>query len=88
MTISLYSGTPGSGKSLHATERIRARLKRGLPVVANFNLDKSKIPNPELFHYVDNAELTPKVLVDVARGWFGTHRFAEDTVLVVIDECQ
>lgn len=88
MTISLYSGTPGSGKSLHATERIRARLKRGLPVLANYNLDKSKIPNPELFHYVDNQDLKPSVLVNFARGWFGTHHFGEDKILVVVDECQ
>lgn len=88
MTISLYSGTPGSGKSLHATERIRARLKRGLPVIANYNLDKTKIPHPELFHFIDNQDLTPSAIVDVARGWFGTHRFGEDKVLVVIDECQ
>lgn len=88
MTISLYSGTPGSGKSLHATDRIRKRLKRGLPVVANYNLDVDEIPHPELFTYVDNSRLTPDLLRDVARGWFGTHRFGEDMVLVVIDECQ
>lgn len=88
MTISLYSGTPGSGKSLDATDRIRRRLKRGLPVIANYNLDKSKIPHPELFTYIDNKDLTPARIVEIARGWFGTHRFGEDKVLVVIDECQ
>ena len=88
MTISLYSGTPGSGKSLHATERIRKRLARGLPVVANYNLDATKIPHPELFTYLDNQELTPQALVDYARGWFDSHRFGEDKILVVIDECQ
>ena len=87
MTISLYSGTPGSGKSLHATERIYRRLKRGLPVIANYNLDKDKIPHSELFTYLDNDELSPQRLVDFARGWFGTHRFGEDKILVVIDEC-
>lgn len=88
MTMSLYSGTPGSGKSLHATDRIRRRLKRGLPVIANYNLDKETIPHPELFTYLDNTELTPERLVDFARGWFGTHRFGEDRILLVIDECQ
>lgn len=84
----MYSGTPGSGKSLHATERIEKRLKMGLPVIANYNLDRGKIPNPELFHYVDNSELTPERVISIARGWFGTHKFGEDKVLVVIDECQ
>lgn len=88
MTISLYSGTPGSGKSLHATERIEKRLKKGLPVIANYNLDRGKIPNPDLFHYVDNEDLTPDMLVVFAREWFGSHRFGEDRILLVIDECQ
>lgn len=88
MTISLYSGTPGSGKSLHATDRIYKRLRRGLPVIANYNLNRDKIPNPELFHYVDNAELTPDAVMDISREWFENHRFGEDRVLLVIDECQ
>ena len=88
MTMSLYSGTPGSGKSLDATDRILRRLKRKLPVIANYNLDKRRIPNPELFYYVDNESLTPDALVEFARGWFGTHHFGEDKILLVIDECQ
>lgn len=88
MTMNLYSGTPGSGKSLHSTDRIRRRLKRGMPVIANYNLDKQRIPNPDLFTYMDNEEMTPKRLIDYARGWFGTHRFGEDKILLVIDECQ
>ena len=88
MTMSLYSGTPGSGKSLAATGRIYKRLKRGLPVIANYNLDKDVIPHPELFTYMDNEQLQPQRLVDYARRWFGTHRFGEDRILLVIDECQ
>lgn len=78
----------GSGKSLHATERIIKRLKRGLPVITNFSLDREKIPHPELYTYLDNDDLRPQALVDYARGWFRTHRFGEDKILVVIDECQ
>lgn len=88
MTMSLYSGTPGSGKSLHATDRILRRLRRGLPVIANYNLARDRIPHPELFCYVDNAELTPGFLVDFARDWFSEHRFGEDRIMLVIDECQ
>lgn len=88
MTISLYSGTPGSGKSLDATDRIRRRLARGLPVICNYNLNREVIPNPERFHYYSNAELSPALLADFARGWFGTHKFGEDRILLVIDECQ
>lgn len=88
MTISLYSGTPGSGKSLHATERIYKRLNRNLPVIANYNLDLKKIPNSKLFTYVDNSTLTPGLLVERAGDWFSRHRFGEDRILLVIDECQ
>lgn len=88
MTISLYSGTPGSGKSLHATARILKRLKRGRPVIANYSLLRDKIPHPELFVYADNSELTPQMLVEFSRGWFGAHDFAEDSILLVVDECQ
>ena len=73
---------------MHATERIYRRLRRGAPVIANYNLNQDAIPHPELFHYVDNEQLTPKMLVEFARGWFGTHRFCEDKILLVIDECQ
>lgn len=88
MTMSLYSGTPGSGKSLAATGRILKRLKRGRPVIANYALREDRIPNPELFNYVNNADLTPQYLVEFARGWFGAHEFKEDSILLVIDECQ
>lgn len=88
MTISLYSGTPGSGKSLHATERIYRRLNRNLPVIANYSLDNGKIPNSELFTYVDNSNLNPDLLVRSAGEWFSSHRFGEDRILLVIDECQ
>lgn len=57
-------------------------------MIANYNLNQDAIPHPELFHYVDNEQLTPKMLVEFARGWFGTHRFCEDKILLVIDECQ
>ena len=88
MTISLYSGTPGSGKSACATMRIYKRLKRKLPVIANYNLNQSLLPNGKLFNFIDNSQLTPQLLVDFAGRWFGTHRFGEDRILLVIDECQ
>lgn len=87
MTMTLFSGTPGSGKSLAATERIYKRLKRGLPVISNYPLDKDKIPNPELFTFVDNSELNPYDLVRYSREYFAKERFGEDKILFVWDEC-
>ena len=57
-------------------------------MITNFSLDREKIPHPELYTYLDNDDLRPQALVDYARGWFRTHRFGEDKILVVIDECQ
>lgn len=34
--ISLYSGTPGSGKSLHVAQKMRKHFLSGRPVIANF----------------------------------------------------
>jgi zona occludens toxin (predicted ATPase) len=88
MTIYLYSGTPGSGKSLHATRDIRDKLRYAKnPVVANYNLSQN-VKGRENFHYYSNDEMTPEVLQAVSRDWFSNHRFKEDAILLVLDECQ
>lgn len=96
--IDLYSGTPGSGKSLHVAERIYRRLKYipRLDVICNFeiNLDmlltktqrKRKVKVP--FTYVPNDQLTPEFLVAYARQHFQGKKVKEDDILLVIDECQ
>ena len=37
--IYLYSGTPGSGKSLHMARDIMFKLRRGQNVIANFPIN-------------------------------------------------
>lgn len=61
MTIWLYSGTPGSGKSFHATKDIYTKLKKksNNAVIANFAFD-TKSPH---FLYKDNSEITVEFLV-------------------------
>ena len=41
--IYLYTGTPGSGKSLHLAEAIYKSLRRGQPVIANFEINTQNI---------------------------------------------
>lgn len=41
--INLYSGTPGSGKSFHATEKIYYRLRAGENVICNYPIDCNKV---------------------------------------------
>ena len=90
--IELYTGTPGSGKSLHASKTILEWLPKH-QVITNFelNLDSKKnLRYKKNYNYLNNMELTPKKLIDFARRyWFekGT-KIKEDKILLVIDECQ
>ena len=55
--ISLFSGTPGAGKSLHLASILYNRMrffKR--PIVGNFNCDFSKIKNPKGTYVYPEAE--------------------------------
>lgn len=87
MTISLFSGTPGSGKSLHATRRIRNRLNCKKPVIANYRLSES-VKNFDLFTYCDNQSMTPDFLREYAAEYYKEHKFREDHILLVLDEAQ
>lgn len=87
MTIYLYSGTPGSGKSYHAARDVRDALKyKKVPVVANCEMDVGQLGGE--FRYVPNSELTPEYLKRYACEWWDGHRFREDSILLVVDECQ
>ena len=90
--LTFYSGTPGSGKSLHVARDIYYNLrKRKRPVIANFPIDydhvtqmgKKKAAN---FYYVDNSELTVRWLYEYA---YKNHKMGkEGQTIVIIDECQ
>ncbi len=90
MSILLYSGTPGSGKSLHAAKTITDWFKKGKPVISNFELDLTRFPKAQ-HTCVDDDELTPDFLVKFSRSYFEGRKLSkkdEDTILLVIDECQ
>ena len=85
--IYLYSGTPGSGKSLHCAMTITNWSRLGCPVICNFpcNLEKYKRAK---FTYVDNEDLTPDLLVEISNKYFNGRSVKESSLLLVIDECQ
>lgn len=85
--IYLYSGTPGSGKSLHAAQVIVNRSRQGRPVIANFEADLSKYKKAN-FTYVSNEDLTPDFLMRYALNYFVGKRVKEEAILLVIDEAQ
>lgn len=92
--IDLYTGTPGSGKSLHTAEIIMNWVSRWKsPVIGNFPF-RSKACHPKgwgSYLYVPNDKLEPDLLFYFSeeyrkiRGW---DRVPEEHILLVIDECQ
>lgn len=89
--IALFSGTPGSGKSLDIAQIIYYRVRFGdRRVICNFdiNLDKIKKPHKEIFTYVPNDKLNPKKLIEISKDYFKNHKFKEGRILLIIDECQ
>ena len=89
--IELYSGTPGSGKSLHVAERIYLGLKYGRTIITNFQINKERIKKlhpKSIYIYLDNMELTPALLMELGRQHIELFGRREDSILLVIDECQ
>lgn len=88
--IRLYSGTPGSGKSLHNAADIILWCRLGKPVIGNFDCELSRYKKAN-YTYCSNDKLTPKFLMDYSRKYFKGRRPGakdENTILLVIDECQ
>lgn len=94
MSIDLYTGTTGSGKSLHAASDIREYLnarRRDIPVIANFRLSPdAPVTKPYNFHYIPNEDMTAGRLIDFATDfWDNTSmRFREDYIQLYLDEAQ
>lgn len=90
--ITLYSGTPGSGKSLHLASRLYNRMKFvNAPTIGNFKINCDNIKNPRgTYLYIDNADLSPERLVVFSRNYseYLGRPLKEGEILLVIDECQ
>lgn len=92
--IEMYTGTPGSGKSLHCANKIMNWLHRWKsPVIGNFPF-RSLACRPKgwgSYLFVPNDKLDPDLLVSFSeqyrakRKW---ERVPEEHILLVIDECQ
>lgn len=88
--IYLFSGSPGSGKTLHAVSEILQNLRKDRPVIANFAINGEYAKHPEMFRYGDNSEVTPEVLIEASKAYWEVvgGRVKEETLLLVLDECQ
>ncbi len=59
-----------------------------MPVIANFDLRHDVRNYDAAFHFKSNLNLHPDWLVEFARKWWDTHRFRENSILLVVDEAQ
>lgn len=86
MAITLMSGTPGSGKSLHAVAEGLDWLKLGRNLITNFPLDwhkkLKKIKGD--YQFWKNSEITPKHLIEYAKEHHKPTVRAQ--TLLIIDE--
>ena len=90
--IELYSGTPGSGKSLHVAKIIRERLRLyNCVIIGNFYVNQNTIKKRKgTYIYVDNSRLDPDRLINFAVR-YARHkgrRLKEDELYLFIDEAQ
>lgn len=94
LSIYLYSGTPGSGKSLHSAQVIQDKLNFGYDVIGTMtiNMDCLRKGAKGHYYYQNIYDLKPKELVDFSREYFKGRKFhsrtIEDQLLLVIDESQ
>lgn len=85
--IYLYSGTPGSGKSLHLVMDVYNHMwfRKGLVISSERFVLSDKLKRGEFEHF-DKHQLTPDYLIDMAKRWFKDGKVREGNILVVIDE--
>lgn len=95
MSIDVYTGVPGSGKSLHAAADIRISLARRYPrpVIANFPLAANAPLTDDqraLYTYLPNSDMTAGRISGICDDfWHESGReFREDYITLVLDECQ
>lgn len=88
--IYLYSGTPGSGKSLHQASDLYWWVRSGHLSITNFQFNDSSLRNKKggANYYVPNDKLSPELLVKVSKAYFTNKKFREGSIRLYIDECQ
>ena len=95
--IKLYSGTPGSGKSLHIAQDICEAYASDRPIITNFPLYEDLVASSVFFHKknthsyfkFNNSEITPELLYQYSKYLFSfrDEPYYEGKILLILDEC-
>ena len=85
--IILYTGTPGSGKSLDVARQMAIKLSMGHNVIGNMTLNQDKIKRRKgKYIYCDTYLLDPVELRNYALKYH--KKGVEGQTYIIIDECQ
>lgn len=81
--VILYTGTPGSGKSYHATDIVHTATRRKKYIIANFVINLPEKQQP-YFYFLDNKQMRPDVLIKFSREQLQPNK--ESQAILIIDE--
>ena len=81
--ISVYTGTPGSGKSYHATEKIELCLRCGINVIANYKI-KTNHRHKAIFRFLRTSDFSVDYFIKFAKEHHKPNK--ESQSLIVVDE--
>lgn len=85
--VTMYTGTPGSGKSVHASRDVISWLRRGRGLIANYPINEQVVGKCKSHAlYWDNPELTVERLVKYACEHHKPG--VEHQCLLIVDEAQ
>lgn len=81
--VILYTGTPGSGKSYHATAQVHNCTKKGLNVISNFAVNLPE-KQKSRFYFVPTEKITVDYLLKFVENH---HQYGKERqTLLMIDE--
>lgn len=86
--ITLYSGVPGSGKSLHVIRDIKFALKQNQEVITNFPINTAGIKTNKHPIILKHSDLeNPRKLISILNRFLKEDGRKKQT-LIILDECQ